>query len=100
DGHSSHYSAEMAALARKHNIELYALPPHTTHKLQPLDVGVFGPFKSAWRKLCASYVARFDREMPRRKFVREYMAVRKRLFRPELIRRAFEETGLWPYNPD
>lgn len=23
-----------------------SFPPHTSHKLQPLDVGIFGPFKA------------------------------------------------------
>ncbi len=48
DGHGSHNSAELIRLARANNIILFCLPPHTTHKLQPLDVGVFGPFQNAW----------------------------------------------------
>jgi hypothetical protein len=27
------------------------MPPHTSHLLQPLDVGVFGPLKRAYGKL-------------------------------------------------
>jgi hypothetical protein len=30
-------------------IDLLTLPAHTTHRLQPLDVSVFGPFKSYFR---------------------------------------------------
>jgi hypothetical protein len=32
------------------NIVLYYLPPHTTHVTQPVDVGLFGPLKAAFRK--------------------------------------------------
>jgi len=31
------------------------LPPHTTHKSQPLDSGVFGPLKKAWTEVCHNY---------------------------------------------
>ena len=32
------------------NILLYCLPPKTTHKLQPLDVRVFGPLQMGWAR--------------------------------------------------
>jgi hypothetical protein len=31
------------------------LPSNTTHVLQPLDVGVYGPLKQAWKKILAEY---------------------------------------------
>ncbi|KIJ25042.1 hypothetical protein M422DRAFT_147688, partial [Sphaerobolus stellatus SS14] len=48
DGHQSHETSEMHQLAFDNEIILLSLPPHCTHKLQPLDVGVFGPFQQAW----------------------------------------------------
>jgi hypothetical protein len=27
------------------SIDLTSLPPHTSHQLQPLDIGIFGPLK-------------------------------------------------------
>ena len=45
DGHSSHDTLDVIALSWEHNVLLYCLPPHTMHKFQPLDVGVFGPFQ-------------------------------------------------------
>lgn len=50
DGHHSHETPEMLAAAFEHNILLYCLLPKTTHKLQPLDVGVFGPLQTAWAR--------------------------------------------------
>ena len=38
-------------LAREKNIIPLILPPHSTHRLQPLDVGLFGPILKAIR-LC------------------------------------------------
>jgi hypothetical protein len=47
DGHHSHETIELRAMALGHQIELYCLPPHTSHRLQPLDIGVFGPLQCA-----------------------------------------------------
>lgn len=47
DGHSTH-SKNLEALeyARQHHIHLLQLPGHTTHRLQPLDVGFFKPLQN------------------------------------------------------
>lgn len=47
DGHGSHEKVKIIDLGLLHNIIIFCLPPHTTHMLQPLDVGVFGPFSRA-----------------------------------------------------
>jgi hypothetical protein len=43
DGHSSHVNMAFIRWAETHRIILLVLPPHTTHRLQPLDVGLFQP---------------------------------------------------------
>ena len=48
NGHGSHTTLEWINIARDYNIILFCLPPHTTHRLQPLDVGCFGPLQIAW----------------------------------------------------
>ena len=52
DGHSSHVSTELVDLARENNIYLLCLPSHTSHILQPLDVGCFKSFKANFSKAC------------------------------------------------
>lgn len=56
DGHGSHETTELCSLARDNNIILFCLPLHTTHKLQPLDMGVFGPFQRSWIDRCDKIV--------------------------------------------
>jgi len=41
DGHSSHKSIEAVELARKHHVTMLTIPPHTSHRLQPLDLTFF-----------------------------------------------------------
>lgn len=39
DGHGSHMSIDLIELAQSNGVHILCLPSHTTHVLQPLDVG-------------------------------------------------------------
>ena len=45
DGHDSHISAEFIHHCITNDIVLMLLPPHSSHLMQLLDVGVFFPLK-------------------------------------------------------
>ncbi|KAJ8953441.1 hypothetical protein NQ318_023560 [Aromia moschata] len=45
DNHESHISVEVINMAKENGVILLTLPPHCSHKLQPLDVIIYGPFK-------------------------------------------------------
>ncbi|OCK96896.1 CENP-B protein [Cenococcum geophilum 1.58] len=45
DNHLSHVTWQFIEYTLLHKIVLVALPPHLTHKLQPLDVSCFGPLQ-------------------------------------------------------
>ena len=47
DGHDSHISAKFVAHCIENDICLFLLLPHSFHLLQPLDVGIFSPLKTA-----------------------------------------------------
>lgn len=57
DGHASHCTLEAMDWAKQNNVILFVLPPHSSHALQPLDVGCFGPFKSAYYAACNHFMA-------------------------------------------
>lgn len=46
DNHDSHISIDAIEYARAYGISCLSFPPHTSHKLQPLDVSAYGPFKA------------------------------------------------------
>ena len=52
DNHSSNITIETVELAEEHNLSLLRLPPHCSHKLQALDVGVFGAFNRFYTSFC------------------------------------------------
>ncbi|KAJ4432782.1 hypothetical protein ANN_21421 [Periplaneta americana] len=46
DGHFSHTkNIDVVDKARENHVDVICLPPHSTHKMQPLDVGFMGPLK-------------------------------------------------------
>ncbi|KAF2891149.1 hypothetical protein ILUMI_15024 [Ignelater luminosus] len=45
DNNSSHFSVEAINLCRDHGMVMLSFPPHCSHRLQPLDLPAFGPFK-------------------------------------------------------
>jgi hypothetical protein len=50
DGHGSHETDEFMWECFSNNIQLLFLPPHTSHVLQPLDLAIFSPLKTSYRK--------------------------------------------------
>jgi hypothetical protein len=49
DQQVSHEAIDLLEEACKEDIHLFALPPHTTHALYPLDKAVFGTLKKHYR---------------------------------------------------
>ena len=64
DGHYSHLSLDLIQYAKSQGIHLFCFPPHLTHILQPLDVGVYGPVKMILKdhkfSTCAQNVIKED----------------------------------------
>ncbi|XP_045762732.1 uncharacterized protein LOC123865623 [Maniola jurtina] len=46
DNHESHLCIEALDIAKENGVTILTLHPHTSAKLQPLDVGIYSPFKS------------------------------------------------------
>ena len=100
DGHASHVNTAAIEFCMSNDIILLCLPPHSTHMLQPLDVGLFAPLATAYKanvrsitRLGASYsIDKVD-------FLEQYQKARASAFTLLNIQKAWEKTGLAPYNP-
>ena len=99
DGHGSHLTPEIRELAEKNRIELFCLPPHTTHHTQPLDVGVFGPLQRRWMERCDQVLEETGEVMRKVDFVKEYLAARHLAFQRKTIIKAWAQSGIRPLNP-
>ncbi|KIJ47649.1 hypothetical protein M422DRAFT_135040, partial [Sphaerobolus stellatus SS14] len=99
DGHGSHETTEMLDKAFEQNTILAELPPHTTHRLQPLDVGIFGPLQRSWIKHCEDMGVK-RQEITRETLIPEYMKIRAKSITIASVHNAFKKSGIWPINRD
>ena len=56
DNHQSHINLEVIDYAKKNGVVMLSFPPHCSHKLQPLDRTVYGPFKRYYNNACNSWM--------------------------------------------
>lgn len=56
DNHDSHVSIPLINLAKSNGVVLLTFPPHTSHKFQPLDRTVFGPYKTYYNQAVSEWM--------------------------------------------
>ena len=95
DGHSSHISLEVIELAQENDIHLLCLPSHTSHLLQPLDVGVFKSLKSFFNKACKQFMADNPGCVVRSENLASLLAIATECN----IMSGFRKCGIHPLNP-
>ncbi|CAE6459245.1 unnamed protein product, partial [Rhizoctonia solani] len=98
DGHGSHISMQVLNAAYKNSIFIICLPPKTTHKLQPLDVGVFNLVQVAWKRLCEDS-AEVGEPITKIAAISRYMEARKTGLHPAAVKDAWQRSGQSPLNP-
>jgi hypothetical protein len=99
DNHDSHLSLDGIELCRESGIIILSLPPHCSHKLQPLDRSVYGPFK----KYVNSMFDAWMRSNPGKTMsiydipgvVRDALPLATT---PKNIQSGFRVSGIWPLN--
>jgi hypothetical protein len=100
DGFGTHETLEILEFCLANNIILCRLPSHTSHKLQPCDVGPFAPLKTAYRE----QVERLNRggvdTVGKEHFTYLYSPARDRALTQRNIRAGWSATGLFPFNPE
>ena len=68
DNHVTHLNKSIIDVAQQEHIELLCLPAHSTHLLQPLDVGYYHLLKANMSELCTSLGYTGMKTIPRHKF--------------------------------
>jgi hypothetical protein len=100
DGHCSHVNMEWIDYCDKFRIILAVLPPHSTHRLQPLDVVVFSPLATAYSNALDSFLrdSLGFTYMTKRHFWRLFAAAWDKALTEANIKKSFESPGIWPVN--
>jgi len=82
-----------------HSIIALCLPPHSTHLLQPLDVGVFGPLAKAYKKLVHEHSRYGAVNISKVDFLHYYHKARSTAITTRNVLSAWRAAGLIPYDP-
>ena len=99
DNHTSHISVAVIDKAKANGVVLLTFPPHTSHKLQPLDRTVYGPLKKYFHEACNDWML-----SNHGKLITIYEMAQclgksfPRAFKPENIVSGFRATGISPYD--
>ena len=99
DGHESHVSIPFMEFCTQAKIIPLCLPPYSTHLLQPLDVGVFGPLSKAFKQLVSSQSRYGAVTISKLDFLRLIQVARKQAITTTNIISAWRGAGLIPFNP-
>lgn len=101
DNHSSHISLEAVKYARQNNIVMLTLPPHGSHKLQPLDRCFFSPLKTKYAIECDKFMSQHPgRGVTQYEVARLFNEAYKRVATLGNAESGFKVTGIYPYDDD
>jgi hypothetical protein len=100
DGHMSHLYPVALKEAREQNVIVVCFPSNCTQILQPLDVGIFGTVKTAFRSEVERIMNESIDELSRYAATDAYMKARKRTLTKTTIKKAFAATGIEPLCPE
>ena len=100
DNHKTHITLQAILYCREKNIIMVGLPPHTSHRLQPLDVSFFGPLKTYYSQACDNFIVTHPGQTITDKNIGELLSTA--YFKAATVGNAvngFKECGIEPHNP-
>jgi hypothetical protein len=100
DGHESHISAQFQQYCKEHEIITLCMPPHSSHLLQPLDVGCFSPLKTSYGRQIENLIRLRINHITKLEFLPAFKEAFKVAFTKQNICSGFRATGLILYNPE
>jgi hypothetical protein len=96
DQHKSYIDLNFTIKATASNIHLYPFPSHLTYVLQPLNVGMFQPYKH-WHKKAVQHAMRnLNLDYNIASFMQDLTEIRAETFKAGTIYSAFRKAGMWP----
>ena len=100
DSHKSHvYNLPFFEEMRENNIHIMAIPPHTSHILQPLNSTLFMQFKHNWQhKLLEWNSAHGAKVLAKRNFFEVFWPAWHESMSIGKIQSGFRKTGIFPMN--
>jgi hypothetical protein len=100
DGHGSHLTPYFDRICSENDIIPICMPAHSSHLLQPLDIGCFSVLKRAYGGLVEKRMRNGINHIDKLDFLAAYPTARAEAYKPATIQNAFAAAGIVPYDPD
>ena len=101
DGHKSHINVPALEWAKTNNIIFFVLPAHTSHLLQPLEVGCFDLLQKLYKKACRTFLrAHTSAKITRSNIAAIASSPYVTALSPSKIKSSFQQTGIYPFSKD
>ncbi|SCO78479.1 related to transposase [Fusarium oxysporum] len=98
DGHESHLSADFEIYCEENKIITLYMPPHSSHLLQHLDVGCFGPLKKAYGREIEHLIRRSITHISKIEFFPAVYAAFQATMTEKNIKGGFKGARLVPFD--
>jgi hypothetical protein len=101
DNHSSHISLRAYEFCKTNNIVMLSLPPHGSHRIQPLDVSFYGPLKVAYKQECNLFMKnQLGKKISQNDLASLFRKAFQKVATIPKAEAGFAATGIYPLNPD
>lgn len=100
DGHESHISAQFQQYCKENGIITLYMLAHSSHILQPLDVGCFSLLKKSYSKQIENLVRIRINHITKLEFLLTFKDAFNVTFTEQNIKSGFRATGLVLYDPE
>ena len=100
DGHESHNSLDFQKYCKDNSIVTICMPPHSSHLLQPLDVGCFAPLKQAYGRQVESLMRTKISHVTKQEFLSCFKRAFDVSFTASNVQGGFRGAGLVPFDPE
>ena len=94
DGHKSHDSLAFQDYCKENKIITIYMPPHSSHLLQPLDVGYFSPLKIAYGRQAENLMRNRITHITKLEFLPCFIRAHNAAITPRNIQGGFRGAGL------
>jgi hypothetical protein len=100
DGHGSYTTLEFDLFCKEHSIITLCMPLHSSHLLQPLDVGYFAILKRAYGRQIKGYIRNGVNYINKPDFLHTFYTTRTEAMTLANVQSSFVATRLVPYDPE
>ena len=100
DGHGSHHTEDFKKFCLNNKILTLCMPAHSSHLLQPLDVGCFAPLKKAYGSQVEKKMRLGINHIDKEEFLPAFHTAHQQAMTASNIISGFKATGLAPFDPD